>query len=559
MVIRLIDLLDSGARERRIEAARHSIVNKLTAELELLVSPASTEQFPQIKKIASGVNLIETEVGSKTQAAGIASSSENYIESIIKESITNIRTISADLNGQELKYFWKAIEDQRLAGRVADVGMAIGIAKKTLNWSNQLGVDHRAAFRLSVNAHKLERTKGIPLDDAKAILQLAGRLSTKHGVARDAALQFAMDNRLTLQKLNVGMDSIERIIKSLDKHLPTLRHMPQITRISAAIRYLQLQGVDLGDKTPIEVIAQSIADLPLLQQGMPRGCIIDQIHQGAHVRGQSKHVFPQKNQSTNSIDNAPTAPEQELTNRANSLMRAKRLGSTRETVLGVSLPEVFCNFNEQHVKDLLRGSRFEIRTDGKPNEAFREIEEKRRENPKNLNKEMYQTWANERIDWAGSVESAGLISHLESQSIFADIQKFTNEQFRNGQAYAMVTGGGNVLTRTHFVADKTTVANSTVFKLDLTNYRNETTLSAMPADNLNGNKTLLPLVEIKVPLLPNPGPDKVAGPHGFSLKRKLQMELEPAPLKDNKEACRIFEVSEEWDLLIDWDSWIKDS
>jgi hypothetical protein len=82
-------------------------------------------------------------------------------------------------------------------------------------------------------------------------------------------------------------------MKSLDYAIPELREQPERLRISAAIRYLQLQDPKHAEVKAIKEIRRSLVDLPRLQQAMPKGCVIDQIHQGAHVRGLSKHSFPE--------------------------------------------------------------------------------------------------------------------------------------------------------------------------------------------------------------------------------------------------------------------------
>jgi hypothetical protein len=287
--------------------------------------------------------------------------------------------------------------------------------------------------------------------------------------------------------------------------------------------------------------------------------VIDQIHQGAHVRGLSKHSFPEPSPNIGDKKNSLTAPEQALTDGANSLMSAKPLGSTSKPVHGVFLPEVFSQFYSHHVEDLVRGNRFELLTDKKVDTKFSQIEEKRRENPKQLSSKEYEQWATERARWAGSERAVQIISNLESQTLFADVATFSFLQFSNKDKYKVAASGDNNLAQTSFQANRLTGTNFFIdeFILRETHYDNATRLLAEPTDMNDRSDGLLLRPQLEIPLIPNPGENIKAGAGGFSVKRSVALSLTVPKTSQLPPTCRITEVSEEWDLMVDWDEWIS--
>ncbi len=528
--LRLIDFVDSDARAKRIEAAKTAVVNKLTVELDLLGVETSANKAPIIGKLADSLTCAD---GESYLPRG---SSQSVIEGRLAQAIDDIRKVGDTAEEKSLKHFWHAIRHQHSAGRKADMNSALSIAQKTIEWSIALKVDEKAAFRLAVNAHQLKEKQGIPLNEGRDILQVSGRLISQHGFTHDAALQFAIDNQPVMQRLGIGMDSIERIMKALDGQIPALHTLPQITRVSAAIRYLQLQSDTLSGVMPIDEIRQSLADLSLLQQAMPRGCKIDQIHQGSHVRGRSaladRH-FKELSDMAASLSNYPPF--------------------RGPIVHGVHLPENFRNFEKQHVEDLVRGSHFEICDDGKINKKFASPENERRKNPKRLAEDEYDQWAKARIEWAGSIATARTISHFESQRFFGDVETVTSNYLENSEGHTVRAFGDGLLSKLAFRADRKREPLPESFELRSTRYINASLLNATPGDETSD--ALLPMAVRRLPLLPNPDAHSVANPEAFSVKRECVIEANTDDLAKGLTRCRIIEVTEEWDIKLDWDSW----
>ena len=537
----VIDFFDAGAPERRRNEAREAVKTKLTTEVSILVGPPSrvgsaalsNEMTEAIIRVAN--NLIDTGAIAKKN-----------LPNDLGDALQNIKQITAETDKKSRKLIWKAAAEQRNENKKVSIDAAKYIAQNTKSWKESLSISTRDAFRLASNAWNLYESKKIPLEDGKEILLCSGRLISRHGFDKIEARNYAIDLRAPLKTLRLGLDSVERVIKSLDYAIPELRKQPERLRISAAVRYLQLQDPKYINVKPIEEIRRSLNDLPRLQQAMPKGCVIDQIHQGAHIRGLSKHSFLEPSPNIGD-EKSLTAPEQVLTDGANSLMNPEPLGSTRNRVHGVFLPEVFSQFNSQHVEDLVRGNRFELLTDGKVDTKFSQIEEKRRQNPKKLSTKEYEEWATARAGWAGSERAVQIISNLESQTFLADVATFSSLQFSNKDNYRVVASGENNLAQTSFQTNRLTGTNQSIdeFVLRETHYVNATLLLADP-DVQKSN-------QINIPLTPHPGPETKASADSFSVKRSVTLSLTVPKSSQLPPTCRITEVSEEWDLMVDWD------
>jgi hypothetical protein len=520
-IIRLINFVNADARENRLKAAKALISEKLAAELQALGLRGNT-----LAPASDKLTTLLTDPTANTSSLNLSQASK--LESDLAKAVGQIRAISEIAEGKQVKFFWKAIGHQRSAGQAPNVHTAMSVARKAMEWMQTSQINEKAAFQASINAHRLLETKRIPLDQAKQILELAGRLANRHSFSREAALQFAIDNQSVLQRLGVGMDTIERTMKSLTSHVPKFHQLPEQTRISAAIRYLQLQSVELGNMTPIDEVRQSIADLDRLQQAMPEGCVIDQIHQGSHIRG--KISLAQMHFG-------------ELESKAASLNRYPLY--TQSEIHGVTLPENFRNFEKQFVEDLVRGTKFELRTNNRVDVEFMKSEEKRRQNPKKLAEEEYRRWAEHRFAWAGSGSVAETLSRFESQTFFGDVETVTGQKFLNQgghslKAYGDTTGSKFSLSANH-------IHNQTGDYIELTASRlvHATLLDASPSEERQQD-LLIPAPQ-QLPLIQDP----VA----FTVKRECILKANVEDLEKKLTRCQVVAVTEEWDIQLDWDAW----
>ena len=549
----IVDFFDASAPERRRNEAREAVKAKLSNEISALAGPISGGNSAALtKEMASAIDQVADKLINRV-AINIKDLPDD-----LGDALKNIKAITNESDKKLRKLIWQAVAEQRNENKKVSIDAATNIAKNTESWKESLNISTHDAFRLASNAWKLYEKRNIIPQEGKEILLCAGRLISRHGFNHEDALNYAIDLRAPLNKLGVGMDSIERAMKTLDHAIPELRKQPERVRISAAIRYLQLQDAKYTDVNPIEEIRRNLADLKFLQQAMPKGCVIDQIHQGAHIRGSSTHRFPKPSPMIGG-DKPLTDTEQALANQADSLMAAKPKCDASKPVHEVSLPPVFSQFYSQHVEDMVRGNRFELLTDDVVDTEFSEVEGERRKNPKNLSTEDYTKWAEERIRWAGSERATQIISGLESQTLFADVAIFSRTQFHNPDQYSVTAYGANDLTQTSFQANRLSGsdASSDQFTLHGTHYANAARLLADPVDVGVPSDGLGSRAQISIPLIPNPGEMKKAGADGFSVKRSVSLSLTVPKFERIPATCRVAEVSEEWDLMLDWDEWMS--
>ena len=123
----------------------------------------------------------------------------------------------------------------------------------------------------------------------------------------------------------------------------------------------------------------------------------------------------------------------------------------------------------------------------------------------------------------------------------------------------MIASGDNNLAQTSFQANRLTGTNVFIdeFILRETHYDNATRLLAEPTDMNDRSDGLLLRPQLEIPLIPNPGENIKAGAGGFSVKRSVALSLSAPKLSASPPTCRITEVSEEWDLMVDWDQWMS--
>ncbi|NDC09133.1 MAG: hypothetical protein EBZ75_07240 [Oxalobacteraceae bacterium] len=284
MIYGVVDFFDAGAPDRRRDEAREAVKAKLTNELSILLGPMPT----------GNENLLAAAVVNTTDNL-VATGNINFnaIPATLKTAFQKIRDINQTSKYSSRKLIWQAVAEQRQKNKEVSLDAAKNIARNTKLWKESLKVSTRDAFRLASNAWKLYEIKKIHPDEGKEVLLCSGRLISRYGFNEKDALNYAIDLCAPLKQLSVRLDSVESVMKTLDGEIPEFHKQPERVRISAAIRYLQLQDPKHAEVKAIEEIRHSLADLPRLQQAMPKGCVIDQIHQGAHVRGLSKHSFPE--------------------------------------------------------------------------------------------------------------------------------------------------------------------------------------------------------------------------------------------------------------------------
>ncbi len=523
---RITDLFRKNPIEDRREQARQAIRAKFQAEVQLLGQKLST---PQRQAMDGALNMLidGRQVEQVIDQLGTAK---------LSTALRHIREVS-EIDRGMLGLAWQATTELVSDGHHApDASFARRVAELTLRWKKELHLGDGEAYRLAFNAAALYKRHGIEADDAREILQLSGRLRQRHGLSADAALQFAIDLQVPMQKAGVRIPSLERLLKGLLPALPELAACSPRTRISAALCYLQLQDASSGVDKPIDEVGRRLSDLKALQALMPRGCVIDQIHQGCHVRG------------TAALDDVGL---QRLSAQSATLADYPNFDG-RE--VRVTLPDAYRHFEQQFVKDLVRGYEFELKDNGHPDASFIPVEHRRRASPGKLAQQDYTDWASHYQRCAGSVTAAGALSRLQSQTFFGDVEVVTRDRMANADGYAIKAFGDQRSTRMQFAADRRTTGGKARIDLRTTQSIDARILRAEPAgDDTSG----LPRVPEQLTLLPTADwlPD-MRRP-GVALVRDCVATIALDALDAGSTTASVRRVSETWDLVPDWDAWMQ--
>jgi hypothetical protein len=231
----IVDFFDASAPERRRNEAREAVKTKLTNELAILVGPISTRR----EAILS--HAIDTTTDNLISTGNI---NFNNVHDSLRTAFQNIRDIEGTSLNLSLKLIWKAVAEQRNENKKVSIDAAKNIAQNTKIWKKSLNISTRDAFRLASNAWNLYESKKIPLEDGKEILLCSGRLISRHGFKPKDAQKYAIELRDRMRHLNLTMDSIERIMKTLYEKTPDFRGKAATDRINEAIRYFENQNND---------------------------------------------------------------------------------------------------------------------------------------------------------------------------------------------------------------------------------------------------------------------------------------------------------------------------
>ncbi len=525
-VNRITDLFRSQPAEQRREHARQAIRDKFQSEVQLLGRPLSTPQR-QVMDGAMDMLIAGQDV-------------EQVIDRLstprLSIAMRHIREVS-DIDTDKLGVAWQAMTELVGDGHHApDASFARRVAELSQRWEKELHLGKGEAYRMAFNAAALYKRYGIDAHDARDILQTSGRLRQRHGMSGNEALQFAIDLHMPMQKAGVRIDSLERALKSLQLALPALAAYEPRTRISAALCYLQLQDPSSDVDRPIDEVGRRLAELKVLQGVMPRGCKIDQIHQGGHVRGRAELNI---------------VGLQELEARASTLAAYPHFDG-RE--VRTALPDVYRTFEHQFVKDIVRGYEFDLRHNGHPDAGFIPVESRRRAAPGKLKEQDYSEWASHYQRMAGSEAAAGTLSHLQSQTMFGDVEAITATGMVNLEGYAIKAIGDQKSTRMQFVADRRTVGGAARIDLRTTQSVDASILLADPPGVVHAE---LPRTPVQVALLPVSDWLPDMRQPGAALVRDFSATIPLDALDAGSTACEVRHVTETWDLVPDWDAWMR--
>ena len=529
----IADFIKADSPNQRREQARQAIREKFITEAQTLGQAPTTAQTA----------LFENAIDNISEGQDTAQLMEKIGNDKFQTTMRHIRTIASVEKNSNLKLIWKAIsEDTRRGSKAPDTGFAIAVANNAMAWKDRLNISENKAYRLAYNAEKLKQKQGIPTETGMQILQLSGRLVNGYGMESNEALQYAIDLWEPLQKTGMPFSALEKIIDFLDHQIPELEKFSEKTRISATLCYLQLQDASYVDPytsenfNPLAEIKARLADLPHLQQALPKGCIAEQIHDGAHIRG--RNILTSEHDS-NIL--------KKLNSQANSLSSYPLFDGHGAHV---ALPEAYQSFEKQFVKDVTRGYKFELSHSGKTDTDFESSEIMRRKNPKNPDQLEKQSWAEKFIAYFGSTKTASTATRLLSQTILGEAEISTAENFRNSSGRAVMASGEDGMSPMNYAIDENEANGKRYFTMHQTRLINATRLVASQ-HNPDSSEDILPLADLEIDLIPNAGMNQAGHDRACTLKREFIFEVDTDALEAGSTSILAKEISDTWDIIID--------
>ena len=523
--------------EQRREQAKQVIRQKFDFEMNILGNHLSTVQR---KFLDGALNLmIDGEEIENMQKSIKVESKIAAFNSALK----HIRAMGSGNSKESNRIAWQATQEFVANGkRLPDEKFAQKVSELTLQWKKELKLSDRAAYRLAFNAASLCRRHGIHENLAREILQVSGKLHTRENIERDNALQLAIDLYIPMKKLGIGIESIGRLRQTLSSTLPELKNLDPITQISAAVCYFQLKETNLSDSDAYDQIRGRLKQIKVMQHIMPKGCEVNQIHQGSHVRG---YVDVDKTGLKNLSDKVSTLTNYPTFNRDE---------------VKTKLPDEYQTFEHQFVKDFVRGFNYELRQDGVEDVEFQRIESKRRrmmisQDPaEKMSQDDFLTWARHYQRHAGSITASEASSRLQSQTFFAEVENITADESSNVTGYKTKVSGDERPTEMRFSSDKRIIRNETVIDFKVTQKIKAVVLLADP---VKSDETYLPPASVQLGLLVNDEWLPKMEHSNPTVTRECQLTVASQILDAGKTDCTNQKISEAWDLMPDWDNWMS--
>jgi len=527
--------------EQRREQAKQIIRQKFDSEMKILGNHLSTGQR---KFMDSALNLI-IDGGDINQIQQNDTRESRVRVSEFNSALKHIREIGTGCSREGDRIAWQATQEFVANGkRSPDADFARLVSALTILWKKNLGLSDRAAYRLAFNVTSLNKKYGIDIQTALVILQLSGELHTRHGIKRNKALQLAIDLYIPLKKLEIGIDKISRLRQALLSKLPKLKDVDPITQISAAVCYAQLKKENYDDANAYAQIQDRLNRIPVMQNIMPKGCEVNQIHQGSHVRGYSE------------VDEGGL---KEFIAKVTTLVEYP---SFAQSEIQTKLSDDYKYFEHQFVKDLVRGFKYELRQNGVPDTEFMRLEYKRRNAMKSRNKttkmsaDDYAQWANHYQRHAGSLVAAESSSRLQTQTLLAEVEVITANHSANEANYKVKVYSDGDSHETIFSSDRRIEKNETIVNFDATQKIKAVVLLADP---IVSDETDFKIVQMQLGLLEN---DEWLPEMEYSnptVIRECQLTVDTKTLDAGSTTCVAKKISETWDLIPDWNGWMSKS
>lgn len=524
--------------ENRRAQAKQVIQQKFDSEMKILANhlPTRQRQFMDcaLALTIDGKNIEDLQKSDSAQSR----------VSVFTSALHHIKEMGSGDSKESNQIAWQATQEFIANGkRSPDANFARKVSDLTIQWKKELKLGNREAYRLAFNAALLIRRHGIDENSAREILQISGKLHAREGIEKNEALQLAIDLYVPMKNLGVGIDSISNFRKILLTTLPELKNYGPITQISAAVCYVQLKELKLSDFDSLAQIKSRLENIKVMQNIMPKGCMVNQIHQGSHVRGYSE------------VDSSGL---QKFSAKVATLVEYPTFNQSE---IQTKLPDDYQCFEHQFVKDLVRGCRYELRQNGVLDAEFMALESRRRDamtsqnNTSTMSEDDYAKWARHYQRHAGSPAAAEARSRLQTQTLLADVEEITGIHSANPTGYYTKATGDNLLSEVTFSSNRCLEKNKTVINFEATLKIKATILSAAPSKKSDGTYSELPPVQLF--LLTNDEWLPKMRHSNPAVIRECHLTVDEKILDERKTACVTNKISETWDLLPDWDAWMS--
>ena len=528
----------SSIGQRRAQA-KQVIQQKFDSEMKILANHLPTRQR-QFMDYALTLT-IDGEKIEDLQKTDLMQSSVSAFTS----ALNHIKEMGSGDSKESNQIAWRATQEFIANGkRSPDANFARKVSDLTIQWKKELKLGNREAYRLAFNAALLIRRHGIDENSAREIFQISGKLHAREGLEKNEALQLAIDLYVPMKKLGIGIDSISNFRKILLSKLPELKNYGPITQISAAVCYVQLKKLSLSDFDSLAQIKSRLENIKAVQNIMPKGCMVDQIHQGSHVRGYSE------------VDSSGL---QRFSAKVATLVEYPTFNQTE---IQTKLPDDYQCFEHQFVKDLVRGGRYELRQNGVLDAEFMALESKRRDaitsrnNTSTMSEDDYAKWARHYQRHAGSLAAAETSSRLQSQTLLADVEEITGIHSVNPTNYSTKAAGGDRSSEVTFSSNRCLEKNKTVINFEATRKIKATILLATPSES---DGTYFELASVQLFLLTNDEWLPKMQHSNPAVIRECHLTVDAKILDEGKTDCVTNKISETWDLMPDWDDWMSKS
>lgn len=532
------DYFQTSSIEQRREQAKLAIRQKFDVEMQILGTHFPTAQR---KFMDSALNLMID--GERLEDVQKSGKTQPYI-SAFNLALQHIQSMSSGDSKESNRIAWQATQEFLVKGnRLPDTGFARKVSDLTERWKKELNLGDRAAYRLAFNAVSLHRRYGIDETLARGILQVSGKLHIHEGINKNDALHMAIDLHMPMKKLGIEIDMISRIKKTLLSKIPELKKTAPTTQISAAILYAQLKKTGHDDAKALLEILDRLKQIPVMQSIMPKGCVVNQIHQGSHVRGYvnvGESGLKKFAEKVNSLTEYPTFSQGEVKTK---------------------LPDEYRHFEQQFVKDFVRGFRYELRQQDLQDTEFLAIESKRRRDlsspdpASKMSQDDFSTWAKYYQQHAGSVAASEASSRLQSQTIFGEVENITAHESSHVTGYLIKESASDgSSTETTFSSNRRIKNGEVMFDFKATR---KVKAVILLADPIVSDASDIQPAPAQLHLLANDEWLPKMGHDNPTVIREYQLTIAAKTLDAGKTDCINPTISETWDLMPNWDDWMS--